>query len=412
MPKLLCRGSGFKINYLVNSNLDTTNEFIAQLSDSKGSFDNPIIIGRQKSAVSGMIYAFIPNSIPLGAKYKVRLVYSDTITTPEDWKNIQIIDKPEIKITGAGTACKNTIEDYSSNPDKTLENRWVVSGGVALNKTDSCFLRVLWNSDETGKVELTTKNKNSECYFVTSFDVSILPIIEITSDSVAYYCLNDLSLPPTIAKPDGGTYSGKGINAGIFYPVSAGVGNHQIKYTIIGTNGCSNSKDIEFVVYPQPQKPKISRIVDILESSYDYGNQWFCNDTLLPEANRNRLVLTKSGKYTVREVDSNGCISEMSDPVDFLSDVNENINQSGILSINPNPAEDFIEISVGSQHAVTNSDIRILNVLGETVVKSSEVLYNSQFSIPNSQLRIDVSGLPSGVYFVKVGEKVGKFLKI
>ena len=78
--------------------------------------------------------------------------------------------------------------------------------------------------------------------------------------------------------------------------------------------------------------------------------------------------------------------------------------------ISPNPSSDYIEINVGTQDTVP--DIRIFNVFGETVVNSSELLNHSQFTIVNSQLRIDVSGLPAGVYFVRVGDKVGKFVKI
>ncbi len=72
--------------------------------------------------------------------------------------------------------------------------------------------------------------------------------------------------------------------------------------------------------------------------------------------------------------------------------------------ISPNPATDFIEISVGAQGTVPN--IRIFNVFGENVKNPSP-------SLPKGEgLRIDVSGLPSGVYFVRVGDKVGKFVKI
>ncbi len=81
------------------------------------------------------------------------------------------------------------------------------------------------------------------------------------------------------------------------------------------------------------------------------------------------------------------------------------------IQIFPNPAEEYIEISVGSQNAVTNPDIRILNVFGEEIIKISDS-NNSQFSIPNSQFRINVSGLPTGVYFMRVGDKVSKFVKI
>ncbi len=102
----------------------------------------------------------------------------------------------------------------------------------------------------------------------------------------------------------------------------------------------------------------------------------------------------------------------------FSTDVNENMFNESLrdFSISPNPAEEFIEITKPSEgwepsEGYSNA-VRIFNVFGETVMKSSEVLNNSQFSIHNSQLRIDVSGLPSGVYFVRVGDKVGKFLKI
>ncbi len=99
-------------------------------------------------------------------------------------------------------------------------------------------------------------------------------------------------------------------------------------------------------------------------------------------------------------------------PGSFINGIEEpdNFPQQNELSIQPNPSSDFIEISVGAQGSVP--DIRVFNVFSEIVLKSSEVLNNSQFSIHNSQLRIDVSGLPAGVYFVRIGDKVSKFIKI
>ncbi len=97
----------------------------------------------------------------------------------------------------------------------------------------------------------------------------------------------------------------------------------------------------------------------------------------------------------------------------FTADINgvdEKINVSDDFQISPNPAVEYIEISVGAQGNVP--DNRIFNVFGETIENFSELLNNSQFSIPNSQLRIDVSGLPSGVYFVRMGDRVRKFVKL
>ncbi len=76
--------------------------------------------------------------------------------------------------------------------------------------------------------------------------------------------------------------------------------------------------------------------------------------------------------------------------------------------IYPNPATDFIEISVGAQGSVPNTDIRILNVFGEIVSTS---VCSADTSASGGQ-RIDVSGLPSGVYFVRFGDNLSKFVKI
>ncbi len=89
------------------------------------------------------------------------------------------------------------------------------------------------------------------------------------------------------------------------------------------------------------------------------------------------------------------------------SDIKENVMQYD-FSLSPNPAADFIEISVGSRHALTNTDIRIFNVFGEMVSTS---VCSADTSASGGH-RIDVSGLPSGVYFVRVGDKVSKFVKI
>ncbi len=82
--------------------------------------------------------------------------------------------------------------------------------------------------------------------------------------------------------------------------------------------------------------------------------------------------------------------------------------QSDEITLSPNPAGDFIEISVGAQGSVpNNSDILIFNVFG--VIVSTSV-FSADTSASGGQ-RIDVSGLSSGIYFVRIGSKVGKFVK-
>ena len=88
-----------------------------------------------------------------------------------------------------------------------------------------------------------------------------------------------------------------------------------------------------------------------------------------------------------------------------VSEQNILTDNSNII-ISPNPTADFIEISVGAIHELPLPSIQIFSALG---VKCRE---QACLSATDRKNKIDVSGLPPGVYFVRVGDKVGKFVKI
>ncbi len=94
------------------------------------------------------------------------------------------------------------------------------------------------------------------------------------------------------------------------------------------------------------------------------------------------------------------------------TDVEENLFKNNSISLSPNPATDFIEISVPeNDHTLKSAveGVRIFNVFGEEVTTTPP--FGHPFELEGEALRIDVSALPPGVYFVRVGEKVGKFVK-
>ena len=84
------------------------------------------------------------------------------------------------------------------------------------------------------------------------------------------------------------------------------------------------------------------------------------------------------------------------------------------IYLSPNPACDFIEISGINpmlKHGVDGtlvdvSDVKIYNVFGQRV--------NLTPALPASRegVRIDVSGLMPGMYFVRIGDRLGKFVKL
>ncbi len=92
-------------------------------------------------------------------------------------------------------------------------------------------------------------------------------------------------------------------------------------------------------------------------------------------------------------------------------------NDISIFSISPNPAGEYIEIALSSPRLkpwVAGVDaIKIFNLLGECVMSAGGA-GGTHPLIPSQEgnVRIDVSSLPAGLYFVRVGDWVGRFVKI
>jgi len=76
------------------------------------------------------------------------------------------------------------------------------------------------------------------------------------------------------------------------------------------------------------------------------------------------------------------------------------------LRVHPNPASDFIEITY------IEGDVEIYDILGIQLIKLS---MNKQGPIGHnsaSAIRIDISSLPKGLYFIKSGVSISIFIKI
>jgi PKD repeat protein len=90
----------------------------------------------------------------------------------------------------------------------------------------------------------------------------------------------------------------------------------------------------------------------------------------------------------------------------------ENITKTEEFTIQPNPATDYIEImdsigacSNGNEASPINSEfIQIFNTFGEIILTVEQ-------TSPSVQ-RLDISNLPSGIYFIKIGNRVEKFVKL
>jgi len=89
-----------------------------------------------------------------------------------------------------------------------------------------------------------------------------------------------------------------------------------------------------------------------------------------------------------------------------IEDNNEMIG----FSVTPNPATDYIEIN-NVMLSEAKDPVVVFDVLGIKYM-DSRIRENDMFEISGDRCRINISSLPKGVYFVRIGSQILKFVKI
>jgi hypothetical protein len=77
----ICGGNSFRMAFHKTGTYNAGNVFTVQLSDSLGSFANPIAIGAVADTTSRIVTCGIPKTIPNGNQYRIRVVSSSPVVT-------------------------------------------------------------------------------------------------------------------------------------------------------------------------------------------------------------------------------------------------------------------------------------------------------------------------------------------
>jgi hypothetical protein len=110
-----------------------------------------------------------------------------------------------------------------------------------------------------------------------------------------------------------------------------------------------------------------------------------------------------------------GFLALIAGVVDKSLDVKD-YSENNPFFLSPNPAREYIEVYLKNwspSSRWTPSEIKIFNLLGECVMSAGGA-GGTHPLIPSQEgnIRIDVTSLPAGVYFVRVADWVGRFVKI
>ena len=98
--------------------------------------------------------------------------------------------------------------------------------------------------------------------------------------------------------------------------------------------------------------------------------------------------------------------------VSVESDFNKEDNYLESIIISPNPASDYIIINVGAgSKPALMDEIEIFNIFGEKTTPSN-LSGLTPLIAKEGNFKIDVSNLSPGVYFIRIGDRFEKFIKL
>jgi ELWxxDGT repeat protein len=154
---------------------------------------------------------------------------------------------------------------------------------------------------------------------------------------------------------------------------------------------CDSIVEVTLSFSPKPPRPTITLVGSIkMVSSAATGNQWYDDSGPIAGATAQEYSTTKNAKFYVI-VTINGCSSDPS--FSFNPRVGSiNGNNLGSISMYPNPATDNLTLEF-KDPGITGSRYYINNLEGKTLIAGK---------LTEIKNEIDVSNIPSGVYFIKL----------
>ena len=146
-----------------------------------------------------------------------------------------------------------------------------------------------------------------------------------------------------------------------------------------------------------PLAPKIEFIGNVLSIPTGTNPTWYVGGVVIPNANQTTVSPTKSGFYTVKSTDANGCES-LSDNFSLtITAVEEEIVSETIVKVSPNPATDKIRVEYSSPNPTKSVQAEIINLFGIVLTSKNLVRQNGIYTA-----EIDVSKQNQGKFFVRI----------
>ena len=328
------------------------------------------------------------------------------IVTGKDTGKCVGIDTVNVVVKPKSVVTHNPISDVCLTSDPiTLVGGTPAGGsysgpGVSLGKFDPSVAglgthTITYSSSEPGK-----------CIGNASVTINVLLSPSVVWNVPNTICENEAPLS-LISSPSGGIYKGSGVSGNSFNPTTAGVGFHEITYTLTAS-GCLANEKREIEVVPGSIVDPIQGLNNVTKKGkYNYqvkpingaGYLWFITGGIALSSVNNLTTVqwgnANNGKIMLVQTNSFGCTdtTELLVNVNALSIGDEVEIGAGII-LYPNPADKTVLLKIDSKQ---NDEVqfRLFNNSGQQVLDKSSVTQNEEM------FEIDIAEFPSGLYLLQ-----------
>ena len=358
--------------------------------------------------------------------YKWETSYTDTIISEQD----SLIVCPEQSTTyflsivdKANRLLKDSVRiSTQAAPDAQIQytsKRACINSTITLSATDGYHYQWLPSGDTTQSIQYLVSDTSKVYLKVTndlgctnsdSLTIYALPMPKMSiSGLLPSYCSNDQSVVLT-GKPNGGEFSGPGINGNVFFPNLAGPGLHTLYYTVSNEGQCTASDSASTFIYgPIPKinlHPADTTLLDGGMVTYDAGSGF--NDYYWTTGDTTQIVHVfysdfPNGTDTITVIGLAGaCTSVGSAVIHFGEPTGLSEFYDNNILVFPNPNKGIFSINWPA------SNEKIIFSLTDI---TGHLIMQKEIPRGESQLKLALPGLKQGLYLIHFQSERGFWIK-
>lgn len=178
--------------------------------------------------------------------YKVLARIADAACEGQDSLKMTIDPRPTAQIKPSSlTFCSDESIQLVAENAFGYRYQWQQNG----NKLSDTTSQLVAKRSGSYQVTITTPTGCTAASPPVTLTQYTRPVIQF--DSLAPVCLDSNATVSLIALPTGGTYTGSGVQGNRFNPVKAGVGKHEITYSVTSDKGCQAEQNRWVEVSPK-----------------------------------------------------------------------------------------------------------------------------------------------------------------